>query len=230
MKKIVLLFVCFLLPTIVYSTETATIRSSRGDFFISGKQSNRQVFVKQDGTTRQITNFGPWENIDEILLSKDESLLLINHRPNRARAYQLSVYDAKSLAHLKSITPGFGGSLFWTKNNRILLRFGCGSPCTVFQLYDSNLQKIAGTSEGCMQEFIDADVIVSIPCLYAMEGIFKIWSLSDGKLLFNKSLSGKYGQYYCEAVSIISPGKLEVELRKQDTARKETSFKEIITY
>jgi hypothetical protein len=214
MKKIISIILLALIPSIVYASDPEPIKFSSGKIYVGGKKSERQIYFEQQGTAKAITNFKSWEDIDIILLSKDEKMLLVHHKPNKVRAFKLSIIDMQSLKIIKSITPGYSGNLFWTKNNNILHVWGCGSPCVEFKLYNKKFETLSEGSEACLKEFVDKNIIVSVPCVSACDGIFRIWSLDDGKVLVKKDFNKEHGNYYCNDVSIENE-KLKVIL-KQD--------------
>jgi len=205
-----------LLPLLIFSTfalasNKDTINLKIGKVFLGGNKYNRQIFLKNE-TVYQLTKFKHWELIDGILVTKDEKLLLIYHRTEKDKGYQLSILNLINLSITDSTYPGFGGSLYWTKNNRILLIWGCGTECTCFRIYDDHLKIISEECIGCIQEFIEDDILVSLPCLYADKGMFKIYSLNNGKIIKEKSFEDKYGEYFSWDVNMVS-GVLVTKLR-----------------
>ena len=127
-------------------------------------------------------------------------MLLVYHKKNNAIAFEISVFDVMTKSLKVSIFPGYGGILNWTANNNILHEWGCGSECVNFKIYDSNLNVIANGSGSGFTELIDQDIIISLPYKYIDKGKFKIFSLTTGKMIFEKDFSGLYGEYYCYEV------------------------------
>ncbi len=191
---------------------------SKGSVYIGGKGSNRQVFIKQGGQTKSITAFKPWEDIQEISLSKDENFLLIYHRHDKVRAFRLTVIDMDSFSIVNSIKPGHGGGFDWTKSNNILQGWGSTLNCFAFVLYNYSLHKLAEDGGYGLWPFLDEDIIVAYPRYGgAAEGIFSIWSLTSGKLVVQKSFAKKvgYSNYTCDMISARN-GKLKVQLQLRD--------------
>jgi len=192
---------------------TGPIKLVNGQIFIAQKKSDNQIYIKRDKILRKITKYKPFERIDYIQLSLDGSLLLVYHRENNGKAYQISVYDMKSLSKINSIFPGYGGTLLWTVNNNIFHIWGCGSDCGNFRIYDKELNIIKEISGNCFSDFIKQNIIVSIPCTGADKGIFNIYSLDSGNIIKTVDYSDKYGEYYCDGLEILN-GKIKVRLQK----------------
>ncbi len=212
LPKHILPFVILLFVTIdSRSQQTDSVHISTGVIFVSGKPFNRQIFFKSEKDLVQITKFKKWEEIKEILVSPDGQDLLSYHKSDKELSHNLSVLNLSSFQMTKTIKPGYGGDFFWTKDRNILLKWGCGSPCQCFRLYDSNLEKLKEQCDGEYQVFLEENVIVSLPTVYASQGIFKVWSLKEGRLIAESSFKDKYGDYYCSETKMLK-GSLLVKL------------------
>lgn len=205
--------VVFLLvaATISKSQRADSVNISTGALFVKGKTFNKQIFFQKGAELIQITRFKKWEEIKEISVSPDEKDLLIYHKSDKDPSHKLSILNLSSFQIAKTVKPGYGGDLYWTRDSNILLKWGCGSPCQCFRLYDSNLKEVEQKCEGVFQVFVAENVIVSLPAMFTKEGIFKVWSLSDGRLISESSFRDKYGDYYCWDTKMLD-GRLMVNL------------------
>lgn len=224
MKSILAVSILVLLTSVVSFARDPLITYSNGEIAVHGKRYNKQVFIDQNGASKQITSFRRWEEIDELVLSRDEKLLLIHHKRDGERAFRLSVMDMDSLKITATTVPGYAGSSYWTKDNNILLKWGCGSPCCQFRLYDSKLNQIAEAGAGYVNIFFDENIIVAPPPI-CQDDEFRIWSLKDLRLILKKSFKDKYGYHLCDTV-IASEGKLTVKLNLYDCAKEGTMMKD----
>ncbi|HLF35703.1 MAG TPA: hypothetical protein VI583_15780 [Cyclobacteriaceae bacterium] len=185
-----------------YGQVSDTVSLSYGKIYVSGKTSDKQIFFKKGNEIRKISSFKPWEEIYTILLSRDKHKLLIYHKTSQEAGRNLSIMDLSDFSIVRTVKPGYGGSLFWTNDNNILMIWGCGSACACFRLYNMQFHVLQESCESCLQEFIDEDILVSIPCMVASRGVFKIFSLKDGSLLKEISYFDQYGNYYALEISL----------------------------
>jgi len=229
MKIILLILSVFLAASRTHAMVSDTILCSKGKLYIGGKASDRQVYLKEAGQEINVTHFKPWEQIHDILLSTDGTFLLIRHTANSSHSNQLSVLDITSLRIISSIKPGVGGGLYWTTHDNILLMRGCGSDCVCFELYDSKLTKITAKCASWFKEYIDADVIISLPTLYPDNGVFRIWSLKTGILLKEINFTKKYGSYYCDHLNCEN-GMVNVQLNVEREGQPDTTVTEAFKY
>lgn len=223
--KLKILFILCLANLFVLANNSDTVAMSNGFVYVKGEIYNRQIFLETNDTVIKLTNFESWEEIYDLYMSNDKEHLLIYHKTNKQRARKLSVMDMTSFKMIKTIEPGFGGSLQWTNSNNILQIWGCGSPCACFRLYDSQLKVILGECETSFNEFINEDIIVSLPGL-SIQFEFKVWSLSTGNLLKKIDFREKYGDYYCWG-AIINGDKLDVELTLLNSDKKIIEYIEL---
>lgn len=87
------------------------------EFRLGGKWYCRQVF---DGNGRQITNFRNWELISDYFVSPERDKLLVYHRPDKARAFLITLYDLRTGNIIAEREPGwacFGVS--WMKEHLV---------------------------------------------------------------------------------------------------------------
>jgi len=210
--RVIFIMICFLLSATVSKSDTMdSVYLSNGVLFIQGKIYNKQIYLKNKTGVNKVTHFKQWEEIENMLPSPDEKYLLIYHKSNKDPSHKLSILNLASFQIIKTVKPGYGGSLDWTKDKNILMIWGCGSPCACFRLYDVNLDIITEQCEAALQEFVSSNVIVSLPCVYAKDGLFTIWSLTDGRVIKLKNFNSEYGEYYCWDAKI-NNGELEVIL------------------
>ncbi len=229
MKIFLPILLVFLAASHTHAMLNDTIPCSKGKLYIGGKESNRQVYLKEAGQETNVTRFKPWEQVHDIHLSTDGTLLLIRHTANKSHANQLSILDIASLRIINSIKPGIGGGLYWTKHNNILLMRGCGSSCVCFELYDSTLAKITTKCASWFKEYIDADLIISLPELTPDNGVFRIWSLKTGMLLKEIDFTNKYRSYYCNHLSYEN-GVFNVQLGIEREDQPDTTVTETFKY
>ena len=196
MKKYYILFLLVVGMLNTYAQVSDTLHLSYGVIYVSGKISDRQIYLKKAIEIKKITSFKPWEEIKNVLLSRDEKYILIYHKTNQEPGHNLSILDLSTFSIIKTIKPGYGGILYWTSNNNILLIWGCGSACGCFRLYDMELQSLAEECGSCLKEFIREDILVSLPCTVAQQGLFKIYSLGSGSIIKEISFIDKYSNYY----------------------------------
>jgi hypothetical protein len=100
------------------------------------------VFVFQDGSETNLTNFNSWENVTGLTISPDSNYFFFRHKPDKGEAYQLCLYNLKTLKKINEITPGFGGSFDWNELNQIIHWWGCGTGCSNINIYDLKLNKL----------------------------------------------------------------------------------------
>lgn len=99
----------------------------------------QDIFIHKNGTDVQVTQFDPWESIQDISISPDSQYFFFRHKSQRGKSWYLSLYDIHSLKKLASIIPGFGGSFSWNENHQIIHFWGCGTNCSNLIVYDLNL-------------------------------------------------------------------------------------------
>ncbi len=111
MKKTLIIFILLFTSSSIFS-QTSKYR-------IDGKSYNKQVY---DENNNKITNFKNWELVDGLFVSPDNSKMLVWHRPDKARAYLITLYDLKTNSILAECEPGWACfGVRWTKDYLIYI-------------------------------------------------------------------------------------------------------------
>ncbi len=111
MKKAFVVFTLLFAISFIFSQESK--------YRIDGKSYNKQIYDKNNN---QITNFKNWERIDGLYVSPDDTKMLVWHRPDKARAYLITLYDLQTNSIIAECEPGmacFG--VRWTENYLIYI-------------------------------------------------------------------------------------------------------------
>ena len=86
---------------------------------IDGKSYNKQIF---DDKNNQITNFANWELIQDFYVSPDETKMLVYHRPDKAKAFLITLYNLQTKKIIAEVEPGWGCyGIQWTKDYLIYI-------------------------------------------------------------------------------------------------------------
>lgn len=147
--------------------------------------------------------------IHEILISGDKKYLLVWHQDGARR--KISVYSTDHPRLISRFSPGFGGSLAWTKNNYIYHEWGCGTNCLNVAVYDPTGAKLFTKSCGGADLSPTFEYVVlfsSIPIDRSDLAVYKFAGLS---------LVHKYNAYEKEMairdVNWLNSHKLRLELK-----------------
>ena len=97
MKKTILLFATAALSISLFFAQEAKYR-------IDGKSYNKQIY---DEHNNQITHYKNWERIDGLYISPDNEKMLVWHRPDKARAYVITLYDLRTNSIIAECEPGY---------------------------------------------------------------------------------------------------------------------------
>lgn len=112
MKRVLLIFTILLFSILPSFAQKSKYR-------IDGKSYNKQIY---DENNNQITNFRNWELIDGLYVSPDNSKMLVYHRPDKAKAYLISLYDLNSKKLIAEREPGWACSgIRWGKDYLIYI-------------------------------------------------------------------------------------------------------------
>lgn len=144
---------------------------------IGGKPYDRQVF---DGNGRQVTAFGRWERISGIHVSPDGTRLLVWHRPDRARAYLITLYDLRTGAATAEIEPGFAcHGVRWTPGYLVYV-WGTTGGGVNFEYRDYATLEVK-RRVNAFQPFEDqeGDILIEASYFYG-DGKVKFHRFSDG--------------------------------------------------
>ena len=107
MKKVFLVFSTLIVISLsVFAQEIK--------FRIDGKLYNKQIY---DENNNQITNFKNWELIQDFYISPDNKKMLVYHRPDKAKAFLMTLYNLKTKKIIAECEPGWAcDDVKWTKN------------------------------------------------------------------------------------------------------------------
>lgn len=108
MKKLAAIF------ALAFSAISAFSQEKSERFRIDGKPYDKQIFDDEDN---QITHFSNWELIEKFFVSPDESKMLVYHRPDKAKAFLLTLYDLRGRKKIAEAEPGCAcRDVRWTKD------------------------------------------------------------------------------------------------------------------
>ena len=107
MKKVFLVFSALIVISLsVFAQEIK--------FRIDGKPYNKQIY---DENNNQITNFKNWELIQDFYISPDNKKMLVYHRPDKAKAFLMTLYNLETQKIIAECEPGWAcHDVKWTKN------------------------------------------------------------------------------------------------------------------
>lgn len=81
---------------------------------IDGKSYSKQIY---DENNNQITNFENWEYIKDFYISPDNKKMLVYHKPDKAKAYLMTLYDLEPIQIIAECEPGWAcHDIKWTKD------------------------------------------------------------------------------------------------------------------
>lgn len=105
MKKVVLIFSLLIINSLIFSQESK--------YRIDGKSYSKQIY---DENNNRITNFKNWELVQDFYISPDNKKMLVYHRPNKAKAFLMTLYDLKTNKIIAECEPGWAcQDVKWTK-------------------------------------------------------------------------------------------------------------------
>ncbi len=106
MKKVFLIFILLFIYSFAFSQEPK--------YRIDGKSYSQQIY---DENNNQITNFKNWEYIKDFYISPDNKKMLVYHKPDKAKAYLMTLYDLESIKIIAECEPGWAcHDVKWTKD------------------------------------------------------------------------------------------------------------------
>jgi len=147
---------------------------------IDGKSYNKQIF---DDQNNQITNFKNWELITAFYVSPDNTKMLVYHRPDKSKAYLITLYDLKSKKILAECEPGFACfGVQWT-DNYLIYKWGATGRGMSFEYRNYDNLKVEKTVTALIsfEDFEDDILIKSSYFYFEKEIIFHKYS--DGTVL-----------------------------------------------
>ncbi len=215
-QRILILNLLFLsIGQLSFAQKADPIRTRHGLIKVEGAIHSRQVVLETAAGISPITQFNYWEEVLALRLSQDERFLLIYHKTNNESGRNFTTINLESRQTIATAKPGYGGRFEWTRNNNIIHIWGCGSPCSCFQLLDKDLNNITEYCETGFQAFIENDMLIALPLMSVQNGVFNIWSLKNGRLLDTVNFADQHGEYVCWDIESTENGLL-VDLRKID--------------
>ena len=109
MKKVLFIFT-------VYSLSLSLVLAQESKYRIDGKSYNKQIY---DDNNNQITEFENWEYIKDFYISPNNKKMLVYHKPDKAKAYLMSLYDLESRSLTAECEPGWAcvAQNAWAKKN-----------------------------------------------------------------------------------------------------------------
>ncbi len=145
---------------------------------IDGEKKNRQVFDKNNN---QITSFSPWERVDGLYVSPDESKMLVWHRPDKAKAYLITLYDLKTKSVVAECEPGWSCSgVTWTSDYLVYKWATTGGGWRFEYRSYKTLEVIKTVTCYLSFEDLEDNVLICANYFYYDKDII-ICNLSDGK-------------------------------------------------
>ncbi len=106
MKKVILIFSLLFTVSFTFSQESK--------YRIDGKSYSKQIY---DEYNNQITNFKNWELIQDFYISPDNKKMLVYHRPDKEKAFLMTLYDLESKKIIAECEPGWAcHDIKWTKD------------------------------------------------------------------------------------------------------------------
>ncbi len=102
----------FVFAILLFSVSSVFAQESK--YRIDGKSYSKQIY---DENNNQITNFKNWELIQDFYISPDNKKMLVYHRPDKAKAFLMTLYDLESKKIIAECEPGWAcDDIKWTKD------------------------------------------------------------------------------------------------------------------
>lgn len=102
----------FVIVVLLFSVSLVFAQESK--YRIDGKSYSKQIY---DENSNQITNFKNWELIQDFYISPDNKKMLVYHRPDKAKAFLMTLYDLESKKIIAECEPGWAcDDIKWTKD------------------------------------------------------------------------------------------------------------------
>ena len=110
-KERLIVVLCYYIgiPLLFFPVILLSIRCRAGSalreakYRIDGDAYSRQIY---DDRNNKITDYDDWERIDGLYVSPDNSKMLVWHRPDKAPAYLITLYDLKTKSVVAECEPG----------------------------------------------------------------------------------------------------------------------------
>lgn len=102
----------FVFAILLFSVSSVFAQESK--YRIDGKSYSKQIY---DENNNQITNFENWEYIKDFYISPDNKKMLVYHKPDKAKAYLMTLYDLEPIQIIAECEPGWAcHDIKWTKD------------------------------------------------------------------------------------------------------------------
>lgn len=102
----------FVFAILLFSVSSVFAQESK--YRIDGKSYSKQIY---DENNNQITNFKNWELIQDFYISPDNKKMLVYHKPDKAKAYLMTLYDLEPIQIIAECEPGWAcHDIKWTKD------------------------------------------------------------------------------------------------------------------
>ena len=172
MKKVFFIFILFLTVPFIFARESK--------YRIEGKSYNKQIY---DENNIQITNFKNWERIDGLYVSPDNTKMLVWHRPDKAKAYLITLYDLQTNSIIAECEPGMACfEVVWTKNYLIYVWATTGGG-TRFQYRNYNTLAVEKSISAYFPFEDEEENILIDASFYYCENDISFYDFSNGNLL-----------------------------------------------
>ncbi len=105
-----------------------------GSPLIAYSKDTRTLTVSNEGETQFEYHFDKPQHIHDMSVSISGYYAYVWHSskpPRRLKIFRLS--DSKIIS---DFVPGYGGAILWTKGDKLLHAWGCGSSCQSIRVYD----------------------------------------------------------------------------------------------
>ena len=170
MKKV------FFISTLLFTFSLIFAQESK--YRIDGKSYNKQIY---DENNNQITEFKDWEYIHAFYISPDNKKMLVYHKPDKAKAYLMSLYDLESRTLIAECEPGWAcDDIKWTKDFLIKV-WGTSGGGTRFEYrsYD-DLSIIRVVTSYIPFEDVEDDILIDPDSMMRKIGFY---NYTDGTLI-----------------------------------------------
>jgi hypothetical protein len=130
--------------------------------------SRSDVFLFVHGAWTNLTRFSTPQTIFAAEASHDGKWAFVWHHERGPRV--LSIYNLQSMQRSSSFQPGFGGQLGWTPGNVIFHRWGCGTHCACYCIYDLHGQMLESNNASGIEVSPDFAYFATFPSFEAAAG------------------------------------------------------------
>ena len=152
--------ICSILPFALILAAFPIFAES-GKYKIDGKSYCKQIF---DDKGNQISHFANWELIENFFVSPDETKMLVYHRPDKAKAFLITLYDLQGGTLVAEVEPGWHcDDVRWTKDYLIYI-WGTSGGGTRFEYRNyETLEVVRVLNARIFFEFPEENVLIEKP-------------------------------------------------------------------